>query len=119
MVLLHQHVKSKEIYLSELLEQRQLKDQCSEVLAEPHQGCIWSDPNSMWRVCIEITAVLHRFRAVRVSPGRRIGHFLPRCSPDASSVLDINPRPEFILKHYIFSLIGVSLRIVFETWFVG
>lgn len=75
-----------------------------------------------------------------------IGHFLPRCSPDASSALDANPRPEFIilnsynnyymnkyklnykykfkfifiiLKHYIFILMGVRLRAPFYTWFVG
>lgn len=105
MVLLHQHVKNKEMYFSELLEQRQLKGQCSEVLVEPHYGSIWSDPNPKWSVCIEITAVRHRFRAVRVSPEHGIGHFLPRCSPDASFVLDANPRLKFILKHYIFSLI--------------
>lgn len=40
----------------------------------------------------------------------RMGHFLPRSSPDAGSVLDANPRPEFILKHYIFSLMDVRLR---------
>lgn len=68
MVFLPQHVKSKEMYLSKLLEKRQLKEQCSEVLVEPHYGSVWSDPNPKWSVCIEITAVLHRFRDVRISP---------------------------------------------------
>lgn len=68
MVLLCQHIQRKEKHLSELLKQRQLKGQCSDVLVEPHRGSVWSDLNPKLSVCIEITTFLHSFRIVRVSP---------------------------------------------------
>lgn len=107
------------MYLGELPEQRQLKGQCSEVV-ELHHGSICSERPQFQGECVRrnhcISAqVQERKGFSRADSQYRIGQSLARCSPYASSVLDASPRPEFILKRYIFSLMGVKLRTPFYT----